>query len=133
MSKLNKEQQDEITRCVVDFPYFCEKYIQILSYDALSSKHTSVSNSKIIPFKLWPHQLRLYEHLENNRFTIFSKFRLGGFSTLLGIYGLWKCLFRFDQNILWLSKSDHEAMNACDGLVKRAIEYLPDWMKGEVM
>src|SRR5947208_715269 len=90
-------------------------------------------SSAIIPFELFPYQVRLYDHLEDNRFTIFSKFRQGGFSTELAIYGLWKCLFRLDQSVLWLAKTDREATHVCDSIVKRALEYMPDWMKGSVM
>jgi hypothetical protein len=71
--------------------------------------------------------------MEDNQFTIFSKFRGGGFSTEVAIYCLWKCLFRLDQNILWLAKTDREATFVCESIVKRALEYMPDWMKGNVM
>lgn len=126
MAKLTSEQQDEISRCAVDFPYFCEEYVKICV-------QKGSQNSEIVPFKLHPYQVRLYEHLEDNRFTIFSKFRQGGFTTELAIYGLWKCLFRLDQKVLWLAKTDREAVEACDRIVKRALEYMPDWMKGSVM
>lgn len=146
MSKLTKEQQEEITRCAADFPYFCEQYVKVYvpnganpapvyvpsgANPASAAFHTV--NSAIVPFDLHSYQTRLYDHLEDNRFTIFSKFRQGGFSTVLAIYGLWKCLFRLDQRILWLAKTDREAVYVCDSIVKRALEYMPDWMKGNVM
>jgi hypothetical protein len=123
--KLTKQQQDEITRCAVDFPYFCKEYVKVLvPYGS--------SNTGIIPFELHPYQVRLYEHMEDNRFSIFSKFRQGGFTSEVAIYGLWKSLFRLDQSILWISKTDREAIEV-SRIVKRAIEYMPDWMKGGVM
>lgn len=123
MTKLNKEQTEEIARCAADFNYFCNKYVKI---------HVpNISTS--IPFELYPYQVRLYEHIEDNRFTIFSKFRQGGFTTELATYGLWKCLFRLDQKILWLSPSERDARDVCDRLVKRMIDGLPDWMKGNIM
>lgn len=134
MTKLTRDQQEEISRCATDFSYFCEQYVKI--YVALGHTNPppgSSTNTAIIPFKLWPYQVRLYEHLEDNRFTIFSKFRQGGFSTEVAIYCLWKCLFRLDQRILWLAKTDREAVYMCDSVVKRALEYMPEWMTGNVM
>lgn len=134
MSKLTKDQQEEITRCAVDFPYFCREYVKIYLPNSISIPPPGSSiNSAIIPFELFDFQKRLYEHLEDNRFTIFSKFRNGGFTTELAIYGLWKCLFRLDQNVLWMCKTDREAVYVCDNIIKRALEYMPDWMKGNVM
>jgi hypothetical protein len=129
MNKLDKNQSQEISRCAGDFSYFCEKYVNL----NLNTKTIAgVKNPSVSPFKLHPYQVRLYEHLENNRFTIFSKFRQGGFTTQLAIYGLWKCLFQLDQYILWISPRDHQACDVCDLIVKIVIENLPDWMCGNV-
>lgn len=121
--RLKKEQSEEISRCAVDFSYFCEHYVKL----------NITGKDGTVPFKLYPYQVRLYEHLEDNRFTIFSKFRQGGFTTELAIYGLWKCLFRLDQRILWLSPTDREAIDVCDSIVKKVIENIPEWMRGNVM
>lgn len=125
MSRLTREQSEEIAKCAADFPYFCEHYIKI--------NVITGSNTETQSFKLHPYQVRLHEHIENNRFSIFSKFRQGGFTTELAIYGLWKCLFRLDQRVLWLSQSDRTSQDVCNGIVKRAISHLPEWMKGNVM
>jgi len=133
MARLTKEQQEEIARCAADFPYFCKEYVKIYLPQGVNPPPGSSLSSAIIPFELFAYQKRLYEHLEDNRYTIFSKFRQGGFSTEVAIYCLWRCLFRLDQNILWLAKADREAMYVCDSIIKRALEYMPDWMKGNVM
>lgn len=129
MNKLDKNQSQEISRCASDFSYFCEKYVNL----KLNTKTIAgVKNPSVSPFKLHPYQVRLYEHLENNRATIFSKFRQGGFTTQLAIYGLWKCLFQLDQNVLWISSKDHQACDVCDLIVRTVIENLPGWMCGNV-
>ena len=120
MSKLTNSQTEEISRCAVDFPYFCKNYIKL---DSLGT----------CPFLLRPYQVELYDHIEDNRFSIFSKFRRGGFTTELAIYGLWISLFRLDQRILWISNSDFISKEVCDKIVKRAIQHIPDWMRGNVM
>lgn len=125
MSKLTREQSEEIAKCAADFPYFCESYVKVYV--------TNTTGTETLPFKLHPYQKRLYEHVEDNRFSIFSKFRQGGFTTELAIYGLWKCLFRLDQRVLWMTKSDRDSQYVCNQIVKRAIEHLPNWMTGNVM
>jgi hypothetical protein len=121
-----KDQEQEVCRCATDFPYFCANYVKVLNW--LPGGH-----SEIVPFSLHDYQERYYEHVESNRFTILSKFRQGGFTTLAAIYGLWRCLFRLDERVLFLAKSDREATEVCDGIVKRALTHLPDWMTGNVL
>lgn len=104
-------QISEISRCAIDFPYFCSKYVQI--------------NGN--PFILRPYQIELYEHLEENNHSIFSKYRVGGFTTVLLLYGLWKCLFRLNENVCYLSCSPSGI------LIKNVIKDLPKWMTGNVL
>lgn len=116
MSKLNKDQQNEFLKCATDFPYFCKTYIKVNGNQ---------------PFQLYPYQERLYNHIEDNRYTIFSKFRQGGFTIELAIYSLWRCLFREDQKLCFTATSDREACRISD-IIKRAAQDLPDWMSDDI-
>lgn len=120
--KLTKEHSEEITKCAEDFSYFCKNYVKIYDW-----------KNKEVSFKLYPYQERLYDHVESNDFSIFSKFRQGGFTTELAIYGLWKCLFGLDQSVLFFCKTEREAADICNYIVKRAITHLPEWLVGNVM
>lgn len=120
--KLNKSQKIEIERCAVDFPYFCRTYCKIICPRTHGFK----------PFILYPYQERLYNHLEDHRMTIFSKFRQGGFTTMLAVFCLWKCLFRLDENILWISATDQMAADVCQNVFKKILLGLPNWMCGTV-
>lgn len=104
-------QISEISRCSVDFPYFCSKYIKIT---------------------LRPYQIELYEHLEDNKLSIFSKYRQGGFTTILLLYGLWKCLFRLNENVCYLSPSSGTS-GPSGAFIKNIIKDLPKWMTGNVL
>lgn len=115
VSNLTKDQAEEIQLCAEDFLYFCDNYV-----------HFDDTN-----LDMYNYKRRLVNHLEENQFTIFSKFRAGGFTTLLSIYGLWKCLFQLDQNIFWVSNNTAQSNFVCD-LVKEVIESLPGWLIGEV-
>jgi len=105
---------EECVKCKNDIVYFIEKYVKILHY-----------KRGLIPFELFDYQKRLLKTYEEDRFVILKKFRQGGFTTLTGMYGLWRCLFFNDQRFLILHKTDKEAMYHAK-MIQRAIDYLPD-------
>lgn len=112
-----EQQEQEIVKCVHSFPYFCQKYIKILH-----------PTKGLIPFMLFKYQSRCIEEYKTNRFTIISKFRQGGLTTVTLLYGLYKCMFELDQQIMALSKTDREATNI-GMMVDRAVEHMPTWLK----
>jgi hypothetical protein len=110
-------QQKEIIKCCNSFPYFCHKYIRILH-----------PMKGLIPFVLFNYQRKVIKDYENNRFNIISKFRQGGLTTVTLLWGLWKCMFQMDQQVMLISKTDREATDT--GLIiDRACENLPVWLK----
>lgn len=115
-----EKQQKEILKCAVSFPYFCTKYVKITH-----------PKRGLLPFILYKYQKRVIEEYEIRRFSILSKFRQGGLTTVTTIWCLWRCLFKLDETIMVLSKSDREAIAAGE-IVKRALDELPNWMKPEM-
>lgn len=110
-------QQKEIIKCCNSFPYFCHKFIKILH-----------PMKGLIPFVLFKYQKKVIKDYENNRFNIISKFRQGGLTTVTLLWGLWKCMFQMDQQVMLISKTDREATDT--GLIiDRACENLPTWLK----
>lgn len=110
------KQSQEIIKCVNSFPYFCHKYIK------LTHPHRG-----LIPFILYKYQKRVIEQFETNRFSILSKFRQGGLTTVAVMWSLWLCLFSTEKKILVCSKTDREAMAAGD-VLRRAMDNLPKWL-----
>lgn len=115
-----QRQLEELKKCINDFPYFCHKYVKIVH-----------PIQGLIPFIMYNYQRRVIEMYEKNRFNILSKFRQGGLTTVSVLYSLWRCLFRTDQQILVMSKTDREAIAAGE-IVKRAMQNLPSWLKPEM-
>jgi len=111
-----ERQNEEIVKCVNSFGYFCQKYIRILH-----------PTKGLIPFILFKYQVKCIQEYEKHRFSIISKFRQGGLTTVTLIYGLWKCMFQLDQQIMALSKTDREATNI-GMMVDRAVENMPSWL-----
>lgn len=115
-------QKIETIKCVNSFEYFCHKYIKILH-----------PIKGLIPFVLFDYQRKVIKEYEKERFNIISKFRQGGLTTVTLLWGLWRCLFRLDQQIMLLSKTDREATDI-GMMIDRAVEHLPVWLapkKGE--
>jgi len=113
----SQRQQKEIIKCCNSFPYFCHKYIRILH-----------PMKGLIPFVLFKYQKKVIRDYEENRFNIISKFRQGGLTTVTLLWGLWKCMFQMDQQVMLISKTDREATDT--GLIiDRACENLPSWLK----
>lgn len=110
-------QQKEIIKCAQSFFYFCHKYIKILH-----------PTKGLIPFVLFKYQCKVIKDYEQNRFCIISKFRQGGLTTVTLLWGLWRCMFKLDQQIMLLSKTDREATDI-GMIVDRAVEHFPTWLK----
>lgn len=113
-------QQRELFKCGMSFSYFCHKYVKIAH-----------PKRGLLPFVLYNYQRRVVQEYENHRFNILSKFRQGGLTTVTVLWCLWRCMFKLDETIMVLSKSDREAIAAGE-IVKRALIELPNWMRPEM-
>jgi len=109
-------RQREIIKCCHSFFYFCHKYVKILH-----------PMKGLIPFILYKYQHKVIHDYEDNRFNIISKFRQGGLTTVTLLWGLWRCLFQLDQQVMLLSKADKEATDI-GMIIDRACEHLPKWL-----
>lgn len=110
-------QRIEIAKCALSFSYFCTKYVKILH-----------PRRGLVPFILYKYQRFVINEYENNRFNIIRKFRQGGLTTVTEIWGMWRCLFKLDQQIMFLSKTDREAIAAGE-IVNKAAQNLPKWLQ----
>lgn len=114
------KQVEEIIKCAKNFFYFCTKYFKI--------QHPMKG---MIPFITYRYQRRVIQQYESHRFCILSKFRQGGLTTVSVAWALWRCLFKLDQKIMVMSKTDREAIAAGE-VAKKAMEELPLWMKPQM-
>lgn len=113
-------QRQEMIKCAFSFSYFCHKYVKIAH-----------PKRGLLPFILFKYQKRVVEEYEKRRFNILSKFRQGGLTTVTVLWCMWRCMFKLDETIMVLSKSDREAIAAGE-IVKRALLELPSWMRPEM-
>lgn len=116
----DNRRQIEFLKCAASFSYFCHKYVKIAH-----------PKRGLLPFILYKYQKRVVKEYEKHRFNILSKFRQGGLTTVTVLWCMWRCMFKLDETIMVLSKSDREAIAAGE-IVKRALLELPAWMKPEM-
>lgn len=112
-------QRLEITKCALSFPYFATKYFKILH-----------PKRGLIPFILYRYQRDVVSQYDAHRFNIIRKFRQGGLTTVTEAWAMWRCLFKLDQQILFLSKTDSEAIAAGE-IINTAMKHMPEWMQSE--
>ncbi len=115
-----ERQIQENRKCMISFPYFCQKYVRIAH-----------PKKALIPFIIYNYQKKVVDTYERHRWTILSKFRQGGLTTVTVIWSLWRCLFKLDETIMVVSKSDREAI-ASGEIVKRALDELPSWLRPDM-
>ena len=112
-----QKRQLEIIKCCHSFAYFCHKFVKILH-----------PTKGLVPFIMFNYQNKVIKDYENNRFNIISKFRQGGLTTVTLLWGMYKCMFQTDQQIMLLSKTDREATDI-GMMIDRAAENLPEWLR----
>ena len=99
------------------FLYFCENYWHI--------RHPEKGRIKFEPFEA---QVETVESWLNDRYSLILKARQIGFSTLVATYGFWLTFFYGDRPVLFLSRTEREAIKLLQK-AKYGAQFLPDWMK----
>ena len=110
------KQSEELSKCANSFKYWCHRYVEIYHY-----KHGQ------IPFINYKYQDRVIEGFENNKFNIVSKFRQAGLTTLSLLKSIHNCLFKNDQKINIVSRTDRESIDA-SYITQQVMDNLPKWM-----
>ena len=112
-----KEDIKEYQRCMKDPVYFAEKYAKDISLD-----------KGLVPFKLYPYQKDMFEHFQNNRFSIILACRQSGKSISSCIYILWYALFHPDQTIAVLANKGATAREML-ARITLALENIPFFLQ----
>ena len=125
-----KDEVQEYRKCMLDPIYFAETYGKVISLD-----------KGLVPFNLYPYQKEMFEHFNDNRFSIVLACRQSGKSISSCMYILWYALFHPDQTIVILANKGATAREmlsritlalentpfflqpGCKGLNKGSIEF----------
>lgn len=85
-------QLREYKKCMKDPAYFCRKYVKVIHLDR-----------GLVSFDLYPYQERMFEHFNDNRFSIVLACRQSGKSISSVGYLLWYSLFHPEKTIAVLA------------------------------
>ena len=80
-------EEEEYYKCAKDNAYFAATYVRIINL-----------NRGLVPFELYPYQDKLYDTLDDNRFSIVLAPRQSGKSIAMVIWLLWVRHLSFRQN-----------------------------------
>ena len=87
-----EEEIKEYIRCSKDPVYFCKKYLKVISLD-----------EGLVPFNLYPYQEKMFDHFNNNRFSIVLACRQSGKSISSVGYLIWFACFHSEKTIAILA------------------------------
>lgn len=87
-----EEEVKEYLKCSKDPTYFCKKYLKVISLD-----------EGLVPFDLYPYQEKMFDHFNNNRFSIVLACRQSGKSISSVGYIIWYACFHSEKTIAVLA------------------------------
>ena len=112
-----KEEVEEYVRCMNDPMYFATKYIKLISLD-----------DGLINFKPYEYQRKMFDHFNDNRFSIVLACRQSGKSISTVIYILWYAIFNAEKTIAVLANKGATAREMLSRITL-ALENLPFFLQ----
>ena len=88
VTEFSKEEIREYMKCMKDPSYFAKKYVKIISLD-----------EGLVPFNLYDYQEKMFNHFNDNRFSIVLACRQSGKSISSVVYLLWYAVFHPEKTI----------------------------------
>jgi len=107
--------------CKQDIFYFVENFVK------LTNPITGLE-----PVKLHDFQRRYIEFIDMHDFSILTKFRHGGFTTMNAIWAAWRCIFNSYEKIAIVSKTDRES-RAIQDILSVIVDNLPLEIRPELV
>lgn len=90
--QFTQHEVQEYIKCTKDPAYFAITYCKVINLD-----------KGLVPFKLYPYQEKMFNHFNDNRFSIVLACRQSGKSISSVAYLLWYALFHSEQTIAILA------------------------------
>lgn len=110
-------QVREYAKCMQDPAYFARTYVKIINLD-----------KGLVNFDLYPYQEKMFDHFNNNRFSIVLACRQSGKSISSVVYLLWYAIFHPEKTIAILANKGATAREMLSR-VTLALENLPFFLQ----
>ena len=107
----------EYAKCMSDSSYFAREYVKIISLD-----------EGLVNFNLYPYQEQMFNHFNDNRFSIVLACRQSGKSISSVVYLLWYAIFHPEKTIAVLANKGATAREMLQR-VTLALEHLPFFLQ----
>ena len=117
VSDFTKEEVIEYQKCMKDPSYFARTYVKIISLD-----------EGLVPFNLYDYQEKMFEHFNDNRFSIVLACRQSGKSISSVVYLLWYACFHPEKTIDILANKGAVARELL-ARITLALENLPFFLQ----
>ena len=117
VSDFTKEEVIEYQKCMKDPSYFARTYVKIISLD-----------EGLVPFNLYDYQEKMFEHFNDNRFSIVLACRQSGKSISSVVYLLWYACFHPEKTIAILANKGAVAREML-ARITLALENLPFFLQ----
>ena len=112
-----QEEIGEYQKCMSDPVYFAKTYAKIINLD-----------KGLVPFDLYPYQEEMFNHFNNNRFSIVLACRQSGKSISSVIYLLWYSIFHPEKTVAILANKGATAREML-ARITLALENLPFFLQ----
>ena len=112
-----KDEITEYQKCMVAPVYFAKTYVKVINLD-----------KGLVPFDLYPYQEKMFEHFNNNRFSVVLACRQSGKSISSVVYILWYSIFHPEKTIAILANKGATAREMLSR-VTLALENLPFFLQ----
>ena len=112
-----KHEVIEYAKCMNDPAYFASTYCKIINLDR-----------GLVPFDLYPYQDKMFEHFNDNRFSIVLACRQSGKSISSVCYLLWYGIFHPEKTIVVLANKGQTAREML-GRITLMLENLPFFLQ----
>jgi hypothetical protein len=117
VTNFTKEEITEYAKCMRDPAYFARTYLKVIHLD-----------KGLVPFDLYPYQERMFDHFNENRFSIVLACRQSGKSISSVAYLLWYALFHSEKTIAVLANKGSTAREML-GRLTLMLENLPFFLQ----
>ena len=112
-----KEEITEYQKCMSNPAYFAKTYVKIINLD-----------KGLVPFDLYPYQEDMFNHFNNNRFSVVLACRQSGKSISSVVYILWYAIFHPEKTVAILANKGATAREMLSR-VTLALENLPFFLQ----
>lgn len=117
ITQWTQQQINEYIKCSKDPSYFAVTYCKIINLD-----------KGLVNFELYPYQTKMFNHFNDNRFSIVLACRQSGKSISSVAYLLWYAIFHPEKNIAILANKGQTAREMLSR-VTLMLENLPFWIQ----